>query len=162
MNLFHTLTPFYLRCISLIFPHLILGLKTGLLLSSFPPKFCTHLAFLHACYKPTPISPSLILIILTIWRRLQFMKLPKMWFSPASYISSLLGSKYLHQQPFSYILLPLNFKTPVNRSTGSKRANKMCNWERRMAMQFTYCWSKSTIWVMKIYYFFVSLNAQYQ
>jgi hypothetical protein len=49
----------------------------------------------------------------------------------------------------------------VNRSTVSKRTNEMCNWKRRMAMQFTYCWSKSTIWVMKIYYF-VSLNAQYQ
>jgi hypothetical protein len=85
-----------------------LGLPSGLVLSVFPAKSCTYTLSFHACFIPCSSRPPWLHHSNYIWRKVQFMKLLIMQFSPTSYHFIPLRSKYSPQTPPVCLLPSLN------------------------------------------------------
>jgi hypothetical protein len=82
---------FYIRSILILFTQLRLGFPSALLLSDFPIH---TFRFPFSCYMPGPSQPTSLDHSNYIWRRVQFMKILIMQFSPPSRHLLFLRSKY--------------------------------------------------------------------
>jgi hypothetical protein len=113
--------PISLRSILILFSQLRLGLPSGLLLTAFPPKPYMHSTSPHTCFMPRPSHRPWLDHCDYTWRRVQFIKLLIMQYSPASITSFLFDPNILLSTLFSNKCSSLNVRGQVSqpyRTTG--------------------------------------------